>query len=192
MGYSLQSTGTTVPYQLWAMRLQIWNLLSLNLQVSQLPLHSCRPDLSKMECNSISEIAGRGRCLLANRCYLPGDQVLTEEPYAMVVSEDYADVTCSYCCTLCAGGTMYALSADSSVRYCSEKCITADYPVLSLESSAVLAIEAAKVQGPGKDSMRLVLRIASIRKQDMSRSSSRANVPSDPYPLNGRWAVLLC
>eukprot|EP00596_Hydrurales_sp_CCMP1899_P005157 CAMPEP_0119050410 /NCGR_PEP_ID=MMETSP1177-20130426/69792_1 /TAXON_ID=2985 /ORGANISM="Ochromonas sp, Strain CCMP1899" /LENGTH=705 /DNA_ID=CAMNT_0007028775 /DNA_START=178 /DNA_END=2298 /DNA_ORIENTATION=- len=111
----------------------------------------------------------------------------------MVVSGMYAAVSCSYCGVICEGGTMYALSADSSVRYCSEKCITADYPVHSSESGSISALEKMGVEG-GMDSMRLVFRVACCRKNEESLISSKkvlSNIPvkdgiSQPIPLNGR------
>ena len=136
-----------------------------------------------MASESICEIAGRGRCMVAGRPYQPGDLVLSEEPYAMIIARSFDSVCCSYCCKLCVNGTMYALSAESSVRYCSEGCITADYPVHSLESLAVTTLEGEEVQG-GKDAMRLVFRIASCRKKEAASSSGAIN--NTTVPLNGR------
>lgn len=142
---------------------------------------------SSMESNLICEIAGRGRCVVSNRTYSPGDLVQCEEPYAMIVAESYATVACSYCCTLCIDGTMYALSSESSVRYCSEKCITADYPIHAHESQAVAALEKAQIQGRGKDSMRLLFRIACCRKsEELSSSLHSLTQNKVTLPLNGR------
>jgi hypothetical protein len=131
----------------------------------------------------IRELAGRGRCVVADRFYSPGDLVIVEEPYAMVVAATHAEIICSYCCTLCDNGTMYALSSDSTVRYCSVKCITDDHPVHQLESPTVTALVEAGVQGPGWDAMRLVFRIASYRKlQQKTKSFGKEEL----VPLNGR------
>lgn len=113
--------------------------------------------------------------------------MLSEEPYAMVVDSTYADVACSYCCTLCSNGSMYALSATSQVRYCSEQCITDDHDIHSLEVPSISALEAAVVQGQGLDAMRLVFRIASWRKHEQQANSASHNESiSDTIPLNGR------
>ena len=132
----------------------------------------------------IQELAGRGRCVVADRSYSPGDLVIVEEPYAMVVAATHAEVVCSYCCMLCDNGTMYALSSASTVRYCSVKCITDDHPVHQYESPTVTALEEAGVQGPGWDAMRLVFRIASNRKlQQTTKSVGKV----EHVPLNGRF-----
>ena len=147
---------------------------------------------------SVVEVEGRGRCVIAERSYKPGDLILSEEPYAMIIAESYAEIACSYCCVLCANGTMYALSSGSSVRYCSEKCITADYPVHSYECQSIAALEEAQVQGSGRDSIRLVFRAACCRKQEAASSSSKSVKPnnvtvplSGRYPENGNIATIL-
>lgn len=134
----------------------------------------------------IVQIAGRGRCVVANKSYKTGDLIFVEEPYAMVVTEEYAPIICSYCNITCVNGTMYALSSESNVRYCSEKCITADYPIHFLETTAIIELEKLGVDGSGLDSMRLVFRIAATRKHEQTALSSKIvkNVPV--YPLNGR------
>ena len=141
-----------------------------------------------MTSNSIKEIPGRGRCLVAERSFAPGDLVLIEEPYAMIVVAAYAEGVCSYCCTLCANGTMYALSSTSEVRYCSVKCITNDHPLNSLEAPAIIALEEAGVQGPGVEAMRLVFRVACCNKQEQT-VKSRNTVSSQVgiAPLIGRY-----
>lgn len=140
-----------------------------------------------MHSTLVREIPGRGRCIIAGCDYSPGDLVLSEEPYAMVVDSTYADVACSYCCTLCSNGSMYALSATSQVRYCSEQCITDDHDIHSLEVPSISALEAAVVQGQGLDAMRLVFRIASWRKHEQqAKAGSHNESISDIIPLNGR------
>lgn len=135
----------------------------------------------------VKEIPGRGRCIIAGCQYLPGDLVFLEEPYAMVVAAAYADVACSYCCTLCSNGSMFALSATSKVRYCSEQCITDDHDIHSLEVSSISALEAAVVQGQGLDAMRLVFRTASWRKHEQTANSTSVDdSTSSSIPLNGR------
>ena len=138
----------------------------------------------QMESSSIREITGRGRCVIANRRYEPGDLVQCEEPYAMIVTEAYATVACSYCCALCIYGTMYALSSDSPVRYCSEKCIAADYPIHAYESQAIAALEEAQIQGGGKNSMRLVFRVGCCRKSEEALNSLKPN--NFTVPVSGR------
>lgn len=137
-----------------------------------------------MSSTVVRELVGRGRCVVADKSYSPGDLVILEEPYAMVVAATYAEVVCSYCCALCDNGTMYALSSASTVRYCSVKCITDDHPVHHLESPTVTALEETGVQGPGWDAMRLVFRIASYRKLQQSTKSMGTEVN---VPLNGRF-----
>jgi hypothetical protein len=140
-----------------------------------------------MHSTLVREIPGRGRSIIAGRQFLPGDLVLSEEPYAMVVSAAYADVACSYCCTLCSNGSMFALSATSQIRYCSEQCITDDHDIHSLEVASIAALEAAVVQGQGLDAMRLVFRAASWRKHEQTANSARHNESiTDTIPLNGR------
>lgn len=137
-----------------------------------------------MPATVIRELPGRGRCVVADRFYSPGDLVILEEPYAMVVAATHAEIACSYCCTICESGTMYALSSASMVRYCSVKCITDDHPVHQFESPTVTALEDAGVQGPGWDAMRLVFRIASYRKLQQTKKSVRKE---EHVPLNGRF-----
>ena len=146
-----------------------------------------------MTSNSIREIPGRGRCLVAERPFAPGDLVLSEEPYAMIIVAAYAEGICSYCCTLCANGTMYALSSTSEVRYCSVKCITKDHPLNSLEAPAIAALKEAGVQGQGMDAMRLVFRVACCNKQEQT-VKNRDTVSSQVgiAPLIGRYDLIRC
>jgi SET domain len=136
----------------------------------------------------IAQIEGRGRCLVANRNYAAGEVVLVEEPYAMVVSEGFAEVCCSYCARICADQTMFALSSNDCVRYCSEACITADFQLHSAEVAPIEALLGTGVQGRGMDAMRLTLRIASVRKfEKPALSLGKLNVGGKPpLPLSGK------
>jgi hypothetical protein len=146
-----------------------------------------------MTSNSIKEIPGRGRCTVAERSFAPGDLVFLEQPYAMIVVAAYAEGVCSYCCTLCANGTMYALSTTSEVRYCSVKCITNDHPLNSLEAPAIAALDEAGVQGPGVDAMRLVFRAASCNKKEQTvKSGNAASSYVGIAPLIGRYYPPRC
>lgn len=130
----------------------------------------------------IKAIDGSGRGLVAKRAYRPGDLVLSEEPYAMVMAAPYAGVCCSYC-GLQTDQPMLALSPDDCVRYCSEKCITLDYPVHSLETSAIASLMATGVTGSGIDAMRLVIRIGALRKHE---AGSKTDCSRPEHVENGR------
>jgi hypothetical protein len=107
----------------------------------------------------------------------------------MVVAEAYAEVACSYCGVLCVNGTMYALSSESCIRYCSEKCITADYPVHSIETAPVAALKKLGVQGHGMDPMRLVFRIGCCRKLEQTALLSK-DTAAPSTPINGRYSII--
>ena len=113
----------------------------------------------------IAQLDGRGRGIIAERTYNPGDIVIVEEPYAFVVSERYAGVACGYCGRQ-VDHPMLALSPEDNTRYCCEKCITLDYPVHALEATPMAGLISTGVSGRGMDAMKLVIRIGAQRKHE--------------------------
>ena len=113
----------------------------------------------------IAQLDGRGRGIIAERSYCPGDIVIVEEPYAFVVAERYAGVVCGYC-GIQVDHPMLALSPEDNTRYCCEKCITLDYPVHVLEATSMAGLLSTGVSGRGMDAMKLVVRIGAQRKHE--------------------------
>ena len=116
----------------------------------------------KIEC-----IPNRGRALVSGRRIMRGEIILREEPFAQAASKDFSAVVCSYCATLCVGITMYQLSAEDPVRYCSEKCITEDYNEHKVEIEALCALERF-ADVIGLESLRIIIRALVIKKTRMA------------------------
>ena len=116
----------------------------------------------------ITSLDGRGRGIVAERSYAPGDIVIVEEPYAFVVAERYAGVVCGYC-GIQVDHPMLALSPEDNTRYCCEKCITLDYPVHALEATSMASLLSTGVSGRGMDAMKLVVRIGAQRKYENNK-----------------------
>jgi hypothetical protein len=112
---------------------------------------------------SVETVDGRGRCVIARDDFKKGELIVEEQPYGMVISQAYSDVTCGYCAKLCVNGTVYALSQEDSVKYCSESCITADYPQHSKETDAFRLLKNIQLTNINMDSLKLILRCAAIR-----------------------------
>ncbi len=117
-------------------------------------------------------VTGRGRCLLAKDAIDKGQIVLEEEPFAMVVSQPYSDVACGFCGKLCINGVVYALNQEDSVKYCSEACITTDYPVHALELDALKLLKNVQLPSINIDSLKLIIRCGCVRASEKSESNS--------------------
>ena len=118
----------------------------------------------------IRKVAGRGRCFIADRTFAPGDEIICEEPYAMVVTESLLEVCCSLCCKICVDQTMFTLNPTDTLRYCSEYCISKDYPIHSLEMEPLRKLLDIGVHGKGIDSLKLVIRIGATRSIEKSQT----------------------
>ena len=119
-----------------------------------------------------SKCATSGRGGLATRDIKKGTVVLTEEAYAFCTQEVYKEVCCNYCCQMCVGGVVLALSAEDMYRYCSEACITKDHVFHQHELSALARI---KEKGAGGRSdvepMKLIVRVAANRKVEPQQAA---------------------
>jgi len=75
----------------------------------------------------ISNIEGKGRGLLANKNFKPGDVVIKEEPLAYVVMNAHAQTTCHYCLKISSfqGNetiTLNKCTGCNFARYCDREC----------------------------------------------------------------------
>ncbi len=127
----------------------------------------------KIEC-----IQDRGRAIVSTRLIKNGEVILREEAFAISASKDFSAVVCSYCAALCIGTTMYQLSTDDPVRYCSEKCITEDYTLHKVEVEALRVLERF-ADVIGMESLRIIIRASVIK---------RTKISADPavFPVCGR------
>jgi hypothetical protein len=105
----------------------------------------------------------------------------------MVTRAPFAEVCCNHCGQLCVGGTVFALSENDRFRYCSEKCISADYKVHQLELEALNRLLGSGQQQPqpqfgDSDPATLIVRLAAQRKAE---SSSAPAADSPTAPLSG-------
>ena len=66
---------------------------------------------------SLKVLPGRGRALIAERDYVPGDIVLEEEPCAFVICDAYTEVGCAYCAEVCMNKSIFATSPSDKARY---------------------------------------------------------------------------
>lgn len=140
---------------------------------------------SNAQLYSFSERDGCGRILTAAQDIAKGSVVIAEEPYAMTINKRHAEVSCSYCGHTCdSHGTVYQVSPDDPLRYCSEKCITVDYPIHQLEISALTAlISFADIFG--HEVFRMLIRVACMRKAEGATIAAEA-AARPIHPLVGR------
>ena len=131
-------------------------------------------------------VAGRGRCYIASEALPSNSLVIEEEPYAMITRSAYAEVCCNLCGKLCVDGTVFTVSAEDRFRYCSEACITADYPTHQHE----IKVHERLLGTPGKqqqqqqqpqfgdaDPSALIVRIAAKRKVEPAVTDAAASAP---------------
>lgn len=112
-----------------------------------------------------SEVPGRGRCIFASRDIRKGDVVLVEDAFVLAINKRHAEVSCSHCGVTCdSSGTVYQVYPDDPLRYCSEHCITIDYPVHQLELPA-FAATTALAEVFGQETYRVLIRLAALRKK---------------------------
>eukprot|EP01041_Mallomonas_annulata_P004777 gene4777-9503_t len=127
----------------------------------------------------------KGRHCIATSNFKKGDVILIEEPHAMVINNPYREVACGLCGTLCIDGRVYALSAEDSVRYCSEACITRDYPEHKIECGVLNRLSDLSIQN-GDSPCRLLVRIASLRKLEGSEINPLGNNSQPSMPTIGK------
>lgn len=132
---------------------------------------------------AFSEEEGKGRFVTALRPIKKGEVVICEEALTVAINRRHAEVSCSYCGATCdSAGTVYQVSPEDPLRYCSERCITVDYPVHQREVG-VLAALAEYSNVFGQESFRTLVRVACLR----SMEGAATVTPTPPkYPSLGR------
>ena len=124
-----------------------------------------------------------GRYGISTRKIDRGEIVLIEEPYAFVPTDPYIEVSCAFCGLLNINGTVMAIAPDDTVRYCSEKCIINDYNYHLQSAEALKKLSKLGVIGSGSEPLRLILKIAGMRKIDNQKKV--INIEDD-IPLLGK------
>lgn len=123
----------------------------------------------------------QGRYAIATKFVERGEALIIEEAFAFVPTDAYREVACAYCGKLNINGTVMAISPDDTVRYCSEKCIINDYNNHIQSAEALKKLSNLGVVGSGSEPLRLILKIAGMRKIE----SKDINF-SDDIPLLGK------
>lgn len=140
----------------------------------------------------LTDKAGAGRTAVASVNIKKGTIIMQEEPYAMAINKQHAEVTCTHCgVTSSASGTVFQCSPEDPMRYCSESCITTDYPVHQLEIERFNSL--ARFSSVfGDIVLRLLIRIACLRKyEDVKGGTGLQCQAQDRFPLLGRWDTYL-
>uniref|UniRef100_A0A2P2KVV5 Histone-lysine N-methyltransferase ASHR1 n=1 Tax=Rhizophora mucronata TaxID=61149 RepID=A0A2P2KVV5_RHIMU len=86
---------------------------------------------------AVSNLPGKGRCLLANKDFSPGDAILRQEPYVCVPNNS-AEPRCDGCF---ASGNLKKCSACQVVWYCGSSCQTLEWKSHRLECSVLAKLE---------------------------------------------------
>lgn len=132
---------------------------------------------------SFSEQEGKGRFVVAARDIRKGEVVLIEEACVVAINRRHAFVTCSHCGATSDGtGTVFQLSPEDTLRYCSEHCISVEFPVHQLEVPVMVATTAFS-EVFGQESYRTLIRLACQRKLH-GEQGMHARTPR--YPQVGR------
>ncbi|KAL8137976.1 hypothetical protein V2J09_003977 [Rumex salicifolius] len=133
-----------------------------------------------MECGlAVSISPERGRCLLANRDFYPGDIITRQEPFVSVPSNSIAGTRCEVCF---ACGSLKKCSACHVVWYCGSVCQKSDWKLHRVECKALAKLEEEKkkVLTP---SIRLMVKL--YLKSHLQDEKSLPTTATDNYHLVG-------
>ena len=97
----------------------------------------------------------------------------------------HREVACGLCGKLCIAGNVFALSPKDSVYYCSEGCITRDYPVHQKEVSVLERLEKLDIRS-GDGPCRLLTRMASIRSTERHTGEGESACSESLLPALGK------
>ena len=110
----------------------------------------------------------RGRCFLSSDPLEIGSNIVIEEPYAMIILGKMSLECCAFCGKICTS-TIYESTAEDRAKYCSQDCLVRDFNTHKHEVEPLKIIY--KVYGNSSgvdlDRIRLLLRIAAKRKQEL-------------------------
>lgn len=126
-------------------------------------------------------VNGRGRYAVSTKLIEKGEVIIIEESYAFVSTDAYLEVSCNYCNILNINGTVMAINPDDTVRYCSEKCIINDYKNHIQCAESLKRLQKLGVIGSGSEALRLILKLAGIRKNENNN-----NITDEVIPLLGK------
>ncbi|KAF3788479.1 Histone-lysine N-methyltransferase [Nymphaea thermarum] len=115
---------------------------------------------------AISFTQEKGRCLIADRDFSPGEVVISQEPYASVVDTSCHGKTCDSCFS--SNNSLKKCSICKMVWYCGTSCQKAEWNLHQLECQALVSLskEKRKMLTP---SIRLMVRILIRRKQQIEK-----------------------
>ena len=140
--------------------------------------------------HQIQTIVGRGRCCILSKYLESGNIAICEEAYALVSLHHFS---CAYCCRTIRNAetnsvTMYETAKDDPNKYCSQECLTQDFPVHKHEIEALKIISSVYSKGEGSalsqyvdlDRLRLLTRISAKSKYETEMcGKSKENCPVD-------------
>ena len=127
-----------------------------------------------------------GRYGVANKHIARGEILISEEPYSFVPTDAYLEVCCAYCGIVNINGTVMTISPDDTVRYCSEKCIINDYNNHMQSAASLKKLSKLGVVGSGLEPLRLIFKIAGLKKVETKNMSINDNDDHNDIPLLGK------
>ncbi|CAN6476212.1 unnamed protein product [Victoria cruziana] len=132
-------------------------------------MDDCREKLVK----SLSELGlalsftpEKGRCLIADRNFSPGEVVISQDPYASVVVASCQGKTCDNCFS--SSNSLKKCSICKMAWYCGSPCQKADWKLHQLECQALVSLSKEK-RKMLTSSVRLMVRILVRRKQQIEK-----------------------
>lgn len=131
---------------------------------------------------------GHGRSIYASRDIQAGSLIIEEEPFCFIVATPFEPIVCANCCIIASEGSIYALGPVDPVRYCSLECLKADNVVHLMEIGSNVFLQTQEIQGGNNDSLRLIIRLASMKakmQEDCSHGGSTVISPLT-FPMNGK------
>ncbi|KAG6556974.1 hypothetical protein Mapa_001390 [Marchantia paleacea] len=121
----------------------------------------------------ISVVNTKGRCLVANRDFRPGEIVLDQDPYSSVLDAESKSYRCD-ACFICSEN-LQRCSACKSVSYCCTSCQRKEWKLHKSECQMMVKLSQGKQKLP-PPSLRLIVRLLIKRSLQASNVFPRTTV----------------
>ncbi|OAE21597.1 hypothetical protein AXG93_939s1030 [Marchantia polymorpha subsp. ruderalis] len=121
----------------------------------------------------VTVVDTKGRCLVADRDFSPGEIVLDQEPYSSVLDAESKSLRCDACFRC--SENLQRCSACKSVSYCCTSCQRKEWKLHKSECQMMVKLSQAKQKLP-PPSLRLIVRLVIKRRLQASNVFPRTNV----------------
>ncbi|KAL2631968.1 hypothetical protein R1flu_016654 [Riccia fluitans] len=120
----------------------------------------------------------KGRCLVADRIFTPGEVIISQEPYSSVLDSSSGNRRCDNCFNL--SSNLKRCSACKSVRYCCSSCQAYAWKRHKSECQMLIKLNEEKQRTP-PPSLRLVVRL--VIKRILQQSGVLSTTADDNFEI---------